>query len=109
MAMTIGIAGTGGIAKSRYLPFLAKQEGVSLNQYIVYALTRQVTLDHVVRAVPQEAIAEQRASYVALLQRLGQASFEEIEAAMAEREETEAEEGLSPEAVAAAGTSDGYV
>ena len=78
---------------------LAEQEGVSLNQYIVYALTRQATLAYTVRAVPQQAVAEQRAAYTALLQRLGQASFDEIEAALAEREEVTPEVGLSPKLV----------
>ena len=31
---------------------LAEGEGVSLNQYIVYALTRQATLPHVVHGCP---------------------------------------------------------
>jgi hypothetical protein len=80
------------------LTALAKREGVSLNQYIVYALTRQVTLAYTVQAVPEEEEAtRQRASLTALLQNLGQASFDEIEAVLAEREPTEVEPGLSPE------------
>ena len=39
----------------------------------------------------------QRSSFTALLQSLGQASFEEIEAVMAEREASEPEKGLGPE------------
>ena len=81
------------------LTALAEQEGVSLNQYIVYALTRQVTLAYTVQTVPEETIAEQRTSFTALLQSLGQASFDEIEAVMAEREATEPEEGLSPQVI----------
>jgi predicted HicB family RNase H-like nuclease len=81
------------------LTALAEREGVSLNQYIVYALTRQVTLAYTVQTVPEGAIAEQRTSFTALLQSLGQASFDEIEAAMAEREATEPEEGLSSQVV----------
>jgi uncharacterized protein YpbB len=81
------------------LTTLAKREGISLNQYIVYALTRQVTLAYTVQAVPEQARLQQRASYTALLQSLGQASFEEIEAVLAEREEVEPEEGLGAEAV----------
>ena len=78
------------------LTALAEQEGISLNQYIVYALTRQATLAYTVQAVPEKVMAEQRASFTALLQSLGQASFGEIEAVMAERQVTEPEEGLSP-------------
>jgi hypothetical protein len=61
------------------LTALAEREGISLNQYIVYALTRQVTLAYTVQAVPAQAVAEQRASYTALLQSLGQASFDEAD------------------------------
>jgi hypothetical protein len=52
---------------------LAQREGVSLNQYIVYALTRQVTLTYTVQTLPEQAVAEQRASFKALLQGLGRA------------------------------------
>jgi len=62
----------------------------------VYALTRQATLAYTVQAVPEQAVAQQRASFTALLQRLGQASFDEIEAVMAEREAVEPEAGLNP-------------
>ena len=78
------------------LTLLAEREGVSLNQYIVYALTRQVTLAYMVQAVPEEAVAQQQASFTALLQNLGQASFDEIESALAEREPAKAESGLNP-------------
>ena len=60
------------------LTVLANHEGVSLNQYIVYALTRQTTMAYVVEAVPEKAVEEQRASFNALLESLGQATFEEI-------------------------------
>lgn len=79
------------------LTALADREGVSLNQYIVYALTRQVTLAYTVQAVPEQEATRQRASFIALLQNLGQASFGEIEAVLAEREPAEGEPGLSPE------------
>jgi len=82
------------------LTALAGREGISLNQYIVYALTRQVTLAYTVQAVPEQAVAQQRASFMALLQRLGQASFDEIEAVLAEREAVEPEAGLDPEVIA---------
>lgn len=83
----------------QHLEALARQEEVSLNQYIVYALTRQATLAYTVQAVPEEAIREQRAHYNALLQSLGEASFEEIEAALNERAEVEPEAELSPDVV----------
>ncbi len=82
------------------LTALAKNEGISLNQYIVYALTRQATLAYAVQAVPEQAAAEQRASFTALLQSLGQASFPEIEAAMSEREMVEPEVELNAQVIA---------
>ena len=82
------------------LTVLAEREGISLNQYIVYALTRQVTLAYTVQAVPEEQVVQQRASFTALLQNLGQASFDEIESVLAEREPAEAEPGLNPEVAA---------
>jgi uncharacterized protein YpbB len=83
----------------RQLEELANHEAVSLNQYIVYALTRQTTLAYTLQAVPERAIAEQRAAYTALLQSLGETSSQHIQEALAERESVPAEEGLSPEVV----------
>lgn len=81
----------------RQLTTLAEKEGVSLNQYIVYALTRQVTLAYSVQTVSEEAVVQQRASFNSLLQNLGEATFDEIEAVMAERDVVEPEVGLTPE------------
>jgi len=85
----------------RQLETLADNEQVSLNQYIVFALTRQATIAYTVQAVPEKAIAEQRAAYTALLQNLGQATFDEIEETMGERETVEPEAGLTPDVVEA--------
>ena len=76
---------------------LASHENISLNQYVVYALTQQVTLSYAIQTTPEEAVAEQRAAYTALLQSLGRASFDEIQQVMDERETVAPEEGLSPE------------
>ena len=81
----------------RQLETLAKHEEISLNQYIVYALTRQVTVAYTVQTLPEKAITQQKAVYTALLQTLGQASFDEISKVMSEREEVEAESGLTPD------------
>ena len=85
----------------RQLEQLAQSEATSLNQYIVYALTRQVTLAYTVQSLPEKAIAEQKASYTALLQSLGQASFDEIAQVIAAREQTEPEQGLTPAVIQA--------
>ncbi|MCI0555336.1 MAG: type II toxin-antitoxin system HicB family antitoxin [Anaerolineae bacterium] len=83
----------------RQLEELATNESVSLNQYIVYALTRQITLAYTVQAVPEKAVAEQRAAYTALLQNLGQATFQQIQKTLDEREPIKPEHGLSPKVV----------
>lgn len=78
---------------------LAKSEGVSLNHYIVYTLTRQVTMAYTVHSVPASEKEEQQKGFAALLQGLGQATADEIEAAMADREEVSPEKGLTPDVV----------
>ena len=83
------------------LSALADGEAVSLNQYIVYALTRQVTLAYTVQPVSETAIKEQKAAYTALLQSLGQATFGEVEQALAGRDPVKPEKGLTPETVKA--------
>ena len=42
----------------RQLSDQAKQEGISLNQYIVYALTREATVAYTVRPVSDTAFSE---------------------------------------------------
>lgn len=79
---------------------LAEGEGVSLNQYIVYALTRQVTLSYSVRTVPKEEINQQNQDYKDLLKELGRASEAEIETVLSEREKVEMDDELNPEIVA---------
>lgn len=80
---------------------LAAREAVSLNQYIVYALTRQATLAYTVQSVPAAQVAEQRAAYAALLQSLGETTFDQVAAALAEREPVDPEPGLTPTVVKA--------
>jgi hypothetical protein len=79
---------------------LAEVEGVSLNQYIVYALTRQVTLAYSVSSVPKEEIQQQKLSFNSLLQELGKASSAEITAALSERETVPPEQDLDSGTVA---------
>lgn len=78
---------------------LAEGEGVSLNQYIVYALTRQVTLAYSVSSVPTEEIQQQKLSFNSLLQELGQVSSAEITAALTERETVSPEKELDSDTV----------
>lgn len=79
---------------------LAEDEGVSLNQYIVYALTRQVTPSYVVNSVPTAEIQQQKLSFNSLVQELGKASAAEITTALAERETVPLEKELDFNAVA---------
>lgn len=81
------------------LETLAQGEGVSLNQYILFALTRQTTLSYHVQSVPDKDVAQQRSDFANLLNSLGQTSFSEIEKVMQEREVVEPEPGLTPEVV----------
>ncbi|MXZ09982.1 MAG: toxin-antitoxin system HicB family antitoxin [Gemmatimonadetes bacterium] len=82
----------------RQLSDQAKQEGISLNQYIVYALTREATVAYTVR--PVSDTASQKVAYAALLEKLGRASFDEIRAVLDERESVEPEDGLSADVIA---------
>lgn len=78
----------------RQLETLANYEEGSLNQYIGYTA-------YTIQTLPEKIIAQEKVAYVALLQSLGQASFDEINQAMMAREQVEAENGLTPEIVKA--------
>lgn len=78
---------------------LAECEGVSLNQYIVYALTRQVTLAYSVSSVPEEEIQQQKLSFNSLMQELGKASSSEIATALTEREMVPPEKELDSKTI----------
>ena len=79
------------------LELRAQHEGVSLNQYIVYALTRQVASTYTIQVLPEESISEQKASYEKQLDSLGESSIGMTRAFLAEREKAEAEDGLTEE------------
>jgi predicted HicB family RNase H-like nuclease len=83
----------------RQLETLAKREQTSLNQYIVYALTRQAAEAYTVHEFSEGAVTQQRGAFDALLQSLGQASSEQVEKVLARREQTTPERGLSPRIV----------
>lgn len=79
---------------------LAEGEGVSLNQYIVYALTRQAALTHVIQVVPPAEVEQQQQAFQSLIKQLGQASSAEIESVLATRDQTDPEADLSTEVIA---------
>lgn len=78
----------------------AQQEGVSLNQYIVYMLTRQVASAYTIQVLPEKTIQERKASYEKLLDSLGDASLAKTKAFLAGRETAEPEEGLTDDIIA---------
>jgi len=79
---------------------LAEGEGVSLNQYIVYALTRQTALAHAIQVVPQPEVEQQQQAFQSLIKQLGQASSAEIQSVLAAREQAEPEADLSADVIA---------
>jgi len=79
---------------------LAESEGVSLNQYIVYALTRQSSINYIVQPLTQQETNQQQPDFNNLLQNLGKASPTEIEIALSEREAIQPEKELTPEIIA---------
>ncbi len=78
---------------------LAEEEGISLNQYIIYSLARQAALAYAVQPVREPSETQQRTEFASTLHRLGQATFPEVQAVLAEREESAPEAGLTPEIV----------
>ena len=78
----------------------ARQEGISLNQYVVYALTRQMTSTYTIQPLSEVAVKEQQARYEKLLATLGQPDQAKTRAFLADREAAEGEEGLTEELMA---------
>jgi hypothetical protein len=68
------------------LEALARREGVTLDRYILYLLARQVAAGYGVQPVSSESRERDQERFTELLQMLGQASADEIDQAMAERE-----------------------
>ena len=83
----------------QHLIKLAETEGVSLNQYIVYALTRQAVSTEFIQAIPEKEIIDQEQSFNTLLQRLGKASENQIKSVLAKREVVQPEAELTPEII----------
>ncbi|MGB3515536.1 MAG: YlcI/YnfO family protein [Elainellaceae cyanobacterium] len=79
---------------------LAESEGVSLNQYIVYALTRQAALAYTVQTTPIEEANQQQQAFQALIKELGLTSLAEVKSVLDRREVVQPEEELSSEIVA---------
>jgi hypothetical protein len=82
------------------LEFRAQQEGVSLNQYIVYTLTRQVASTYTIQVLPEENVRQQKANFEKLLDSLGEASLATTRAFLADRETAGQEDDLTDEVIA---------
>lgn len=81
------------------LAVLAENEGVSLNHYVIYALTRQAFLKYTIQIQSSETVAQQKAEYDVLLQGLGNNSEPLIDEVLTRREETMPEPDLHPETI----------
>lgn len=77
------------------LSYLAEVEGVSLNQYIVYALTRQVASSYTVQTTSETLRKQQAESFGVLLEQLGETSRAEIKEILEQREKVELDSELS--------------
>lgn len=83
----------------RRLVLLAQNEGLSLSQYLLNAMTAHAIANYRVRATSEPERLQQRAEFLALLDRLGTASEEEIDRVLAERESVEPEPELDAETI----------
>ena len=81
------------------LETLAQTEGVSLDRYIVYTLTRQASLADTIQVSSPEEIAQQKANYSARLQKIRKVSDAQIDEILASRDPVEPEPDLRPEVV----------
>lgn len=78
---------------------LAEEEGVSLNQYIVYALTRQVSSPYTIQVRAKADREQQQQNFVNLLTQLGKTETAEIEEILSQREVVEPEADLSTDVI----------
>lgn len=83
----------------RQLESSAKHEGVQLDQYILYILSRQTNLIYSIQVMTDEDITQQETNYAAFRQRWDTASAEEIKSFLADREVIEPEPDLPSEII----------
>ncbi len=77
----------------------AQKESMSVEQLIVFSLTRHATPTYSISKATPEEIHEQETRFAALRQSLGQASIEEARRVLAEREDVQPESDLDSRAV----------
>lgn len=73
---------------------IAKSEGVSLNQYIVYALSCQIHNSYNVNSLSEKEIEKQKTGFNDLIKDLGTLEDEEIRAILTQREKVAKDEEL---------------
>ena len=83
----------------RQLEIFAHNEGVSLHDYIVYALAYQIKSAYTVHVLPKKATDEQQNRFSELLQELGKTSAFEIQEVLEEREVVEPETELDQDTI----------
>lgn len=76
---------------------LAKSEGVSLNQYIVYALSYQIHNSYTINSLSEKEVEKQESNFNDLIKELGSLEDEEITMILNQREMTESEDQLPRE------------
>ncbi len=77
----------------------ARKEGVSLDQYILFALTRQTMLIPSIRKVSGKDAEFQHKDFTERIKRLGNASSDELDKVLQERDPVEPEPDLKQETV----------
>jgi len=78
----------------RQLKAAARKENVSLNQFIVYALTRQMS-SYEIEETPAEEVRRQEENFFWLLEQLREGTPEEIRRVLDAREPAEPEEVMA--------------
>ena len=78
---------------------VAEREGISLNQYIVYALTRQVAFNYTVQVISAADRQQQQTNFNSLVSQLREVNKEEIEQVLSQREVIQPEPELSSDIV----------
>ncbi len=78
----------------RQLKAAARKENVSLNQFIVYALTRQMS-SYEIEETPAEEVRRQEENFFWLLEQLREGTPAEIQRALDAREPAEPEEVMA--------------
>jgi predicted HicB family RNase H-like nuclease len=76
---------------------LAKSEGVSLNQYIVYALSCQIHNSYTVNSLSEKEVQQQKTAFNDLIKDLDTLEDQEIRAILSQREKVDTDEELSLE------------